>query len=62
MAAGGIGGLAGAMTSRVVAQRLGSARVIWLALVTCMPFGLLMPLSSSGWGVALFAIPWFVLN
>ncbi|MCQ8834845.1 MFS transporter [Streptomyces malaysiensis] len=62
MAAGGIGGLAGAMTSRMVAQRLGSARVMWLALVTCMPFGLLMPLSSSGWGVLLFAVPWFVLN
>ncbi|WP_274388957.1 MFS transporter [Streptomyces cavernae] len=62
MATGGIGALAGAMTSRVVAQRLGTARVIWLALVTCMPFGLLMPLSSSGWGVLLFAIPWCVLN
>lgn len=62
MAAGGIGGLAGSMTSRAVAERLGSARVIWLSLVTCVPFGLLMPFSSPGWGVLLFAVPWFVLN
>jgi predicted MFS family arabinose efflux permease len=62
MAFGGIGGLIGAMTTTKVSRWAGHARVLWLAFVVCMPFGLLLPLSSAGWGVLLFAVPWFIVN
>jgi MFS family permease len=62
MALGGLGGLAGAMTTGWVSRRFGHGRVLWLAFVGCLPPGLLMSTSSVGWGLLLFAIPWFVMN
>jgi MFS family permease len=62
MAFGGIGGLIGAMTTTKVSRTLGGARVLWLAFAVCMPFGLLIPFSTAGWGTLLFALPWFVVN
>lgn len=62
LAFGGAGGLAGAMSTRWAARRFGHVRVLWLSLVVCMPAGLLLAASSAGWGLLLFAVPWFVLS
>ncbi|MBB5159505.1 MFS transporter [Saccharopolyspora phatthalungensis] len=62
MAFGGIGGLVGAMTTQLVSRRFGPARMLWLPFLVCMPAALLVPLTQAGWGVLLFALPWFVVN
>ncbi|MFI7429425.1 MFS transporter [Micromonospora sp. NPDC049836] len=53
--AGAVGGVvAGALAARV-ARRLGTARVIWVAMAAPGPLYLLIPLARPGWGVLLFA-------
>ncbi|AUG77455.1 MFS transporter [Kitasatospora sp. MMS16-BH015] len=53
--AGSLGGLAtGALAPRISA-RVGSARVIWLAMLTPGPLYLLMPAALPGWGVWMYA-------
>ncbi len=55
-AAGGVGGVVGAMTSSWCARRVGQARIVWLSLVVAMPFGLLIPLAEPGWRVWLILV------
>ena len=55
-AAGGVGGVAGAMASGWCARRVGQARIVWLSLVVAMPFGLLIPLAEPGWRVGLIVL------
>ncbi|MEU4381563.1 MFS transporter [Micromonospora echinofusca] len=51
-----VGGLVvGAFADRLTAW-LGSARVIWVAMVTPGPLYLLMPLAQPGWGVLLYGV------
>jgi MFS family permease len=58
----GIGGLAGALTARRIAGRVGQGRAIWMAAAFPAPFGLLLPLAELGWrlwlGVAGAALAW----
>jgi hypothetical protein len=42
-------------TAGAVARRVGTARVIWLAMVAPAPLYVLIPLSTPGWGVLMFA-------
>jgi MFS family permease len=56
LTAGGAGGVAGALTSRWVAQRFGQARTIWLSVLVTTPFLLLLPLAGHGWLLTLFAL------
>ncbi|MGH9106366.1 MAG: MFS transporter, partial [Acidimicrobiales bacterium] len=49
------GGIAGALSSGWLRRRLGAARVIWLSAVVTFPFGLLVPLTSPGAGLAFYA-------
>ncbi|MEV4075786.1 MFS transporter [Nonomuraea fuscirosea] len=53
---GGIGGLLGGLTSNWVAQRVGSARMTWLAVTVGAPFGLLLPMTQADWRVVFFAL------
>ena len=51
-----MGGLvAGALADRI-SSRVGSARVIWLAMLLPGPLYLLMPLAVPGWGVIMYAV------
>ncbi|MCM0675802.1 MFS transporter [Micromonospora phytophila] len=51
-----VGGLlVGAFADRLTA-RVGSARVIWVAMATPGPLYLLMPLARPGWGVLLYGV------
>lgn len=55
---GGLGGVAGALVARRVAQRFGQARTIWLSLVVTQPVVLLLPVVGPGASLALYAIGW----
>jgi MFS family permease len=55
---GGLGGVAGALMARRVAQRFGQARTIWLSLVVTQPLVLLLPLVGPGAWLVLYAIGW----
>jgi MFS family permease len=55
-AAGGIGGLLGAMTSAWWSRRVGQARIIWLSVVVTAPFGLLLPIAQPDWRLALIFV------
>ncbi|RAG81413.1 MFS transporter [Streptacidiphilus pinicola] len=59
---GVLGGFAGSLVARPVTARVGNARVMWLALIVCAPFALLMPLASSGFGLILYSLGWAVFN
>ncbi|MGW2863637.1 hypothetical protein [Streptomyces sp. NPDC001205] len=51
-----IGGLGvGALTKRI-SDRLGTARITWVAMVAPGPLYLCMPLAQPGWGVLLYGI------
>ncbi|MEV4330984.1 MFS transporter [Streptomyces sp. NPDC049597] len=56
MASGGVGSLLGAAVTPRVARRVGSARGVLYATVFLMACQLLLPLSGSGWGLALFVV------
>lgn len=49
------GGVVGAFSATWLARRMGSARIIWLALGSSAPFALLVPLTFPGPGLALYA-------
>lgn len=58
--AGSVGGLIGALLASRIARRFGTARgVLWCQLCA-VPFGLLLPLTGPGPGLAPFAIGQFV--
>lgn len=60
MALGGIGGVAGALMVGRLAIRLGTARVLLLSALGAGLFGLLIPLTGPGAGVAFYVIGWAV--
>jgi len=60
MALGGIGGVAGAVVVGRVAIRLGTARVLLFSALGAGLFGLLIPLTRPGAGVAFYVIGWAV--
>jgi predicted MFS family arabinose efflux permease len=62
MASMGVGGLLGALATRRISERLGTARGLLLSEVVTVPFGLLVPLTRPGAGVALFAVGNLVLS
>ncbi|TDD43872.1 MFS transporter [Nonomuraea terrae] len=59
---GGIGGLLGGLTGGRLAERYGIARTAWLAVTVSAPFGLLMPLTETGWRAGFFALASMVIS
>ncbi|HEY0638959.1 MAG TPA: MFS transporter [Pseudonocardiaceae bacterium] len=55
-AAGGIGGVVGAMIAGRVGRLVGQARIIWLSVLVTAPFALLIPLGAPGWRLALIVV------
>ncbi|RPK92134.1 MULTISPECIES: MFS transporter [Streptomyces] len=62
MAVSGLGGILGAAAAGRLARRFGQVRVMWLAYLVTVPTTLLIPLTHGGWGIALFAVPWFTVS
>jgi MFS family permease len=62
MASMGLGGVVGALLTKRISQRFGTARGLLLAELVAVPFGLLIPLTYPGAGLALFAIGNLVLS
>jgi predicted MFS family arabinose efflux permease len=60
--AGVLGGVVGSLLAKPIATRLGTPRAMWLPLVICAPFALLMPLAEPGWGLVLYSLGWAVFN
>jgi Major Facilitator Superfamily len=56
LAAGGVGGVAGALTARRLAARIGTARVLLVTNLGTPAFGLLIPLTAAGPRVACFVV------
>ncbi|MEY9870961.1 MFS family permease [Streptacidiphilus sp. MAP12-33] len=59
---GVLGGFVGSLAAGPLAARLGDARVMWVSLLACAPFALLMPLASPGAGLVLYSLGWAVFN
>lgn len=55
LTASGVGALMGAITATRWQRRFGRVRVIWAAPLIVHPLGLLIPLATPGWGIALVA-------
>ncbi|GAB3143197.1 MFS transporter [Amycolatopsis sp. NPDC004378] len=53
LAAGGAGGIAGALCAGGITRRIGQARAIWLLPLVTMPASLLVPLAAPGWRTVL---------
>jgi MFS family permease len=53
-----VGGLAGGISAKWIARRIGTARTLWVPLVTCSPGYLLIPLAQPGLGVFLCSLGW----
>ncbi|PWU44106.1 MFS transporter [Micromonospora globispora] len=51
-----VGGLLAGATATRLARRLGSARIIWVAMAAPGPLYALMPLARPGWGVLLYGV------
>jgi MFS family permease len=56
MVADSIGGLAGAVISRRISRRIGTARALLVISIGTAPIGLLIPLTSKGAGALLFMV------
>ena len=59
---GTLGGFAGSLMARRLALALGTARVMWVALVVPAPLAFLMPLAWSGWGALAYGVGWAAFN
>jgi MFS family permease len=59
---GAVGGVAGALTSGLLRNWIGTARIIWVSITVTSPFGLLIPLTSRGAGLALYAVAMFMTS
>ncbi|GAA3724574.1 MFS transporter [Plantactinospora mayteni] len=55
-AASALGGLAAGAAARRLSARIGSARIIWVAMAAPGPLYLLLPLARPGWGLLLYGI------
>ncbi len=62
MSAGSIGGILGALTASAIARRVGQARTIWVSTLVTTPFGLLIPLTESGGGLAFYVTGFFAIS
>jgi MFS family permease len=62
LGAGVLGGFAGSLIAKPLTARVGNARVMWLSLIVCAPFALMMPLATSGPGLVLYSLGWAVFN
>jgi MFS family permease len=62
LAAGSLGGIAGAMLARRIAAALGTARTVWLSIALTAPAALLIPLTEDGARLACFVTGIFVLE
>ncbi|MDW5323823.1 MFS transporter [Plantactinospora sp. KLBMP9567] len=51
-----LGGLAAGAAARRLSRRIGSARIIWVAMAAPGPLYLLLPLARPGWGLLLYGI------
>ncbi|MGI5153271.1 MFS transporter [Plantactinospora sp. CA-294935] len=49
-----LGGLAAGAAARRLSRRIGSARIIWVAMAAPGPLYLLLPLARPGWGLLLY--------
>ncbi|MEV6883818.1 MFS transporter [Streptomyces sp. NPDC051135] len=58
LALGAVGGVAGGVTARHLARRVGSARISWIAMTLLSLPGLLIPLAGPGWRALLFGFGW----
>jgi MFS family permease len=56
MVADSLGGLAGAMIAAKISRRIGTARTLLVVAIGSAPFGLLIPLTTGGWGMTWFVI------
>jgi predicted MFS family arabinose efflux permease len=54
LAAGGIGGVLGALAARSLAERYGSAGALRVTAFAALPFTLLIPLAGRGWHIVFF--------
>jgi predicted MFS family arabinose efflux permease len=61
-AATGLGGMLGAIVATVPARRFGSARTLLAAEIGAAPFGLLIPLTTAGAGLALTVAGGFAIG
>jgi predicted MFS family arabinose efflux permease len=55
LAVPGVSGMLGALTARCLTERVGTARTMLLSTLAALPFGLLIPLTRPGWGLAFYA-------
>lgn len=55
-----LGGLLGAVLSGPLSRRVGQARIIWVSTAFHLPFALLLPLTTAGWGLGFFVVALFV--
>ncbi|MGH3320892.1 MAG: MFS transporter, partial [Streptosporangiaceae bacterium] len=62
LAAGSAGGIVGAAVTTSLSKRIGTARALWLSTIIAFPFGLLIPLTQPGWGLAAYVIGAGVLS
>ncbi len=56
MIADSVGGLTGAMIATKIARRIGTARTLLVVAIVSSPFGLLIPLTTGGWGIIYFVL------
>jgi predicted MFS family arabinose efflux permease len=56
IAAGGVGGILGAMVVRPLVRRFGTARGLLIGKFTATPFGLLMPMTGSHFAILFFFV------
>jgi MFS family permease len=56
MVADSLGGLLGAMVAAKIARRIGTARTLLVVAILSSPFGLLIPLTTGGWGLIYFVV------
>ncbi|GGE97493.1 MFS transporter [Mycetocola zhadangensis] len=56
VAAGSVSAIVGAAFTPVLSRRVGSVRVIWLALVATGPLAVLTPLAQPGWSALLVVV------
>jgi Na+/melibiose symporter-like transporter len=57
-----LGGLVGALLARWAAETFGTARAVFWGRLLLTPAGLLIPLTTRGWGLALFIIGSVVID
>lgn len=51
-----LGSVVGALVARPLGRWLGTARLVWMSIIVTAPFGLLIPLTTRGLGLAWFVV------